>query len=332
MDRTGDDAQREGRAGSMDKSPDLVSIYMPTHNRADLLANAVDSVLAQTYRNIELIVVDDGSRDGTEDYLRRRAATDPRLIFMTNVKSCGAPISRNTAIQRSRGRFVTGLDDDDCFDAERIGAFVEYWNLLASRNIRPACLYSQDILVNDSGVRFWVSKKKSSVAAPDLFVGNYIGNQIFAPREHFIEAGLFDVELPAWQDLELFLRVLQRFGEARLLDMPTYVHAASLRSDRISAQENRIRAAFEIVARKHAQGSPRKQRALFLQMFNDYYNITPRPSDWLRFLAWGGWPRGILRLLRPTLGIRQMSYMPEKTPPAAAPAAAKDLTTDYGNV
>ena len=317
----------DARAG---RKPELVSVYMPTRNRVHLLGNAIDSVLSQSYRTIELIVVNDGSTDETDAYLARRAAGDPRLTVVSNAKAQGAPASRNIAILKARGKFITGLDDDDSFGTERIGAFVEYWNLLTARNTRPACLYSQDILVDDNGIHLDTSKKRSSVSAEDLFVGNYIGNQIFAPREHFILAGLFDERLPAWQDLEFFIRVLQHFGDARLLDMATYVHAATLRPDRISAQQSRIRAAFELVTDKHAREVPARQKALFLQMFDDNYNITPRAQDWVRFLRWGEWPTGVLRLLRSTLGIRRRLAQP--TPLVLRTVDRERLPAGYGNI
>lgn len=329
MDRESNIRSKSDEISAGEQKSELVSVYMPTRNRVHRLRNAVDSVLNQTYRNIELIVVNDGSTDDTAGYLERRAADDRRLIIVTNARPQGAPASRNSAILKARGRFVTGLDDDDSFDHVRVGAFVEYWNLLAVRKVTPACVFSQDILVDDNGDAFGVSKKKGSVSADELIAGNYIGNQIFAPREHFIGAGLFDERLPAWQDLEFFIRVLNRFGDARLLDMATYVHSASLRSDRISAQEERIRAAFEIVAEKHAKDSPADQKALFLQMFDDHYDIAPRVSDWFRFVQWGGWSRGTLRLLRRSLGIRQ--HMPSSRQ-SVQTVSKERLSADYGNV
>jgi glycosyltransferase involved in cell wall biosynthesis len=286
----------------------LVSVYMPTCDRIDLLSTAVESVLAQTYCDVELIVVNDASDDGTEAYLTQRAKSDGRLVHLTNVTRLGAPASRNIAIRRAQGAFVTGLDDDDEFRPERVGAFVEYWNLLTSRGVRPSCLYAQDIWV-DRGVPCLVTKKRSSVTANDLFEGNYIGNQIFAPKAHFLDAGLFDERLPAWQDFEFFMRVLQKCGTAHLLDMATYQFSVTLRPDRISAQEKRIRAAFEIVADKHARGLALKQKALFLQMFQEGYAISPGVADWLRFLQWGGWPKGYLRLLRSTI-VLDRKYFP----------------------
>lgn len=277
----------------------LVSVYMPTRNRVNLLGKAIDSVLAQTYKAIEVIVVNDASSDGTEDYLRSRAQVEPRLVHLNNAEPRGAPASRNIAIRASRGAFVTGLDDDDEFLPERIAAFVEYWNLLTSKGLRPSCLYAQDIWLSN-GVQCHVSQKRGSVSADDLFRGNDIGNQIFAPRAHFIDAGLFDEQLPAWQDFEFFIRMVQCFGTAHLLDMPTYCFDATPRPDRISSQERKIRVALEIVTDKHSSGIEWKQKALFLQLFGDGYNVPPRSSDWIRVLRWGLWPKGVLRLLRST--------------------------------
>ena len=215
-----------------------VSVYMPTRNRVVLLSRAVDSVLAQTYRDIELIVVNDASTDGTEQYLQQKAKADPRLVYATNRDARGAPASRNLAILASTGAFVTGLDDDDEFLPERVGTFMDYWELLTSRGVRPACLYAQDIWLSD-GVQQRATHKQSGATAEQLLHYNYIGNQVFAPRDHFIDAGLFDEQLPAWQDLEFFIRLLQQFGQAHLLDMPTYLFDATPRPDRISSQEKR---------------------------------------------------------------------------------------------
>ena len=98
------------------------------------------SVFAQTYKDIELVVVNDASYDGTEEYLRSRAQGEPRLIHVSNSEPRGAGASRNIAILKSKGTFVTGLDDDDQFLPERIGAFIDYWKLLTLKESAPlAC-------------------------------------------------------------------------------------------------------------------------------------------------------------------------------------------------
>lgn len=281
----------------------LVSVYLPTHNRVQQLALAVESVLSQTYDPIELIVVDDASSDGTAEFLRQRARADCRLKVIDNATPRGAPASRNLGIMQSRGEFVTGLDDDDEFQRDRIEAFVEGWNRLMARGIKASCLYAQEVWTRN-GAPYRTTRKKSVVAAPDLFEENYIGNQIFAPRDYLVGAGLFDERLPAWQDLEFFMRVLQVYGPAYLVDRVTYLYDATPRGDRISEQPNRVRTAFELVAEKHGRSDAAQLRALFLQVFHSDYRIPPRLADWTRFLSWGGRRRGVTRLLRATIGNR----------------------------
>ncbi|MGH6683437.1 MAG: glycosyltransferase [Pseudolabrys sp.] len=281
----------------------LVSVYLPTRNRVDRLIRAVDSVLSQSYEAVELIVVDDASTDGTAEFLQRRARADRRLSVISNTAPRGAPASRNLGIVRSRGEFVTGLDDDDEFLRDRVEAFVEGWNRLAARGIKASCLYAQEVWTRDGGPRR-ATRKRPVVAAPDLFEENYIGNQIFAPRGHLLGAGLFDEKLPAWQDLEFFMRVLQVYGPAYLVDRVTYSYDATPRIDRISEQPTRVRRAFELIAEKHGGDDAAQLRALFLQIFRSGYKIPPGPADWIRFLSWGGWPCGATRLLRATIGNR----------------------------
>jgi glycosyltransferase involved in cell wall biosynthesis len=277
----------------------LVTVYLPTRNRVDLLAKAVDSVLRQTHNEIELIVVNDASTDATADFLCQRSLVDSRLIHFNNAVARGAPASRNLAIDKAKGAFVTGLDDDDEFLPERIGAFVDYWRLLEERGGRPACLFAQDIVFRNG--EYLVTKRRGNVTAEDLFELNMLGNQIFAPKSHYVEVGSFDEQLPAWQDLDLFIRILSRFGRGHLLDMPTYLYDDSPRHDRISTRSKNVRDAADILIEKYAASSPRDSQRLFLQIFQKHYGNRPSISDWTRFWGWGIWPRGTLQLLRATL-------------------------------
>jgi glycosyltransferase involved in cell wall biosynthesis len=286
----------------------LVSVYLPTHNRVERLARAVESVLSQSYDRIELIVVDDASSDGTVEFLKQRSRVDSRLTFVTNATPRGAPAARNVGIMSSRGTFVTGLDDDDEFLPGRIVAFVDYWNGLMARGIKSSCLYAQEVWTINGTPRF-TTQKRSVVTAPEMFESNHVGNQIFAPRHHFIEAGLFDEKMPAWQDFEFFIRVLDKFGPAYLVDQATYSYDATPRSDRLSEQPKRIRKAFELIVAKHS-GSAAQSRALFLLVFQGAYKIPPGLEDWTKFLLWGGWPKGIARLLRATIANRLRRLIP----------------------
>ncbi|MDI1360974.1 glycosyltransferase family 2 protein [Methylotenera sp.] len=273
-----------------------VSVYTPTKNRLEALAKAIDSVLNQTYQNVEMIVVNDGSTDGTAEYLEGRAKLDNRLKFFNKTVSEGAPIARNLAITNATGDFVTGLDDDDEFTPERIQAFVEYWELLARLGFKPSCIYAQDIFTRHGEVLF-TTQKKGMVKADDLFEFNHIGNQVFAPKTHYIEAGLFNQTLPAWQDMEMFIRIVKMFGTAHLLDCATQLYDDSPKKDRISVKaESKVRNAYKQFSTIHAVNQPRNSQALMLQMFSKHYGVRPGLTDWLSFTKLGFWPKGLLKL------------------------------------
>ena len=260
----------------------LVSVYIPTRNRRALVERAVKSVLEQDHPELEVIVVDDASTDDTQAFLAAAAAADPRLVFFANDRPQGAPTARNRAITAAKGTFVTGLDDDDYFEPTRLRRFVAAWTEFQSAGKQPACLYAQSVSMR-GGRPIWVSERPSSVESADLFTQNVIGNQVFAPREHFLGAGLFDEQLPAWQDLDLFIRMLQKYGTAHLVPVPTYYFDDGDRDDRISSKGERIRIAKARIAAKHKDLDPRLLLSLHMQMFNGFYDIPPTLHD-IRFM------------------------------------------------
>jgi glycosyltransferase involved in cell wall biosynthesis len=275
----------------------LVSIYLPTRNRRALLQRAALSVLCQTHLQLELIVVDDGSADNTAGYLAELARSDARVTVLTNRKPMGPSHCRNMAIRLARGAFVTGLDDDDEFTPDRIERFVTCWREFSRRSTAPFCLFSQSVFVSD-GRRAITRDRKDHVKFADLFQHNYIGNQIFCAKDDLIQAGLFDDDLRAWEDLDLFMRVLMRVPEARLVDAATYICDVSANRDRISRNEPRIRQAFEQISAKYPKMPPAAHQGLFLQMFSDYHGIRPSLSDYRRFLSWGFRVDGLMRMVR----------------------------------
>ncbi len=268
----------------------LVSVYMPTKNRAALLQQAVDSVLHQTHHQLELLIVDDGSTDDTPATLQRLAALDPRVRIFRNEVSRGAPVSRNIAIEAARGEWITGIDDDDTFMPERLQALLAAWQLLELTGASFCSLYTQDLY--DDGQTQVASSKRGSLNWQDLFEFNAIGNQLFTRTSILRAVGGFDPEMPAWQDLDLFIRILKRYGAARLLDAPLYTLSVSDRPDRISqSKKARIVEAFERVAAKHPEVSGRQRQLLYLQIFGKLYGHRPDLSDARRFFG-DGWHAG----------------------------------------
>jgi glycosyltransferase involved in cell wall biosynthesis len=271
---------------------------MPTKNRLESLKLAVNSVLAQTHSDFELIVVDDGSTDSTESYMRSLMASDSRIIYVKNEVSKGAPYCRNLGILRAKGEFVTGLDDDDEFKPNHLKGLLEYWQLLEKNLTTPfSCIFTQDLTRN--GHHFIEGQKRSHVNSVNLFEYNAIGNQIFAPKQRFIDAGLFNEKMPAWQDLEFYYRFLKAHGPARLLDIHSYVFDVTPRSDRISVgQKNRILEAYRLMTHHHAKHSRRYQQQLLLQVYSDYYGFDVNLWDYAKFMAKGFWLSGYKNLAK----------------------------------
>ncbi len=119
----------------VDQGP-LVSVLMAAWNAQDTVEMAVRSVLQQGWRNLELIVVDDCSTDGTWDILNRIAATDPRLRIFRNEINAGPYVSKNFALSQSKGAWITGHDADDWAHPDRVASQVAW----LGENKESACL------------------------------------------------------------------------------------------------------------------------------------------------------------------------------------------------
>ena len=96
----------------------LVSIIMPSYNTGGYIKNSIESVLAQTYENWELIIVDDCSTDDTDSIVGQ--FSDKRIRYLKNEKNSGAAISRNYALREAKGRWIAFLDSDDLWLPEKL--------------------------------------------------------------------------------------------------------------------------------------------------------------------------------------------------------------------
>ena len=94
------------------KNP-TVSVIIPTYNRAHLVGRAIKSVLNQTYRDFEIIVVDDGSTDNTKDIIKEFQKKDKRIKYIPYEKNKGGSAARNTGIKAAKGEYIAFLDSDD---------------------------------------------------------------------------------------------------------------------------------------------------------------------------------------------------------------------------
>ncbi|OKY24646.1 MULTISPECIES: glycosyltransferase [Thalassotalea] len=219
----------------------LVSIYIPTHNRSALLVRAVESVLNQTYQNIEILICDDGSCDDTEEVVRRLIEQYSSIKYFKHNTPQGACAARNVCINNASGYFCTGLDDDDIFHPSRVEKLVEYYDesfsLVTTKNIEVDlsqfdCVYQP--LPNDA-------LQKQSINLSFLLDENLVGNQVFTETSRFKILGGFDESLPAWQDYDMWVRIVDKFGDALKIDVETYYADIDEKRPRISTSSNRYK-------------------------------------------------------------------------------------------
>lgn len=186
-----------------------ISIVIPTHNRPQMLRDAINSCLAQTVPPLEVIVVNDMPNDLDSEKEARQLLSSVPLIYLVNDKFSGAPTSRNLGATTSKGQFIAFLDDDDILDKT-------YLEVL-TREIEAAhsdvlVTWTKSLDVRDKSIRNQMEFPENFDFKRD-FVGinpGFAGSNICFRRETFFEVGMFDPMLKKSQDLDLFIRVSMR--------------------------------------------------------------------------------------------------------------------------
>lgn len=244
----------------------LISVYIPTYNRLELLKRAVQSVQNQTYKNFEIIIVDDNSSDGTQDFLVGLTKVDSRIRYFFKDKNSGACVSRNIAINLAQGELITGLDDDDYFLPHRLEFFLDYW--VNKKREDSIALFTSNIKSEKSNQAKEHSLfSKKYFKKDDLLFANYVGNQIFTETKTLRQVSGFDESFCMWQDLELWYRVGD-LGNFEYVDKPTYFFDTSHLYGRISeAKSEKIFKTVEQFSEKN-QLNNFKKRMLNNHLYN----------------------------------------------------------------
>jgi len=188
----------------------MVSVVLPTYNRAHTLGRAIKSVLGQTFRDFELIVVDDGSTDNTKAAVS--VFDDPRICYIRHDFNRGANAARNTGVKLSRGEYVALQDSDDEWLPEKLEKQV---NVLAATGHAVGVVYTGCLRLKGDEVTYipgeHVSVKEGDVHR-QLLIGNFITTQaVLAKRHCIIDCGLFDEAMPRLQDWDLWIRVARKY-------------------------------------------------------------------------------------------------------------------------
>ena len=184
-----------------------ISVIIPTFNRKHTLQRAIDSVLAQTFKPFEIIIVDDGSKDGTKEWLLQNY---PSVQYIHQPNN-GVSSARNKGIQISQGSWIALLDSDDEWMPEKL----EYQSRFLEMNRDSSFCHTNEIWIRN-GVRVNQMKKHKKYGG-DIFkhcldICRISPSSSIIKKDVFEEVGAFDESLTVCEDYDLWLRVTAKFN------------------------------------------------------------------------------------------------------------------------
>ena len=193
--------------GKADSAP-MVSVVIPTYNNAQFLPEALDSLLSQTFRSLELIVVDDGSTDDTVDVLKPYAG----LLRYIRKENGGPASARNAGIKHARGELIAFQDADDTWLPEKLQLQVDYLR----EHPEVGVVFSGSVFFGTETRQSDCLKQRFNVNSGMMFDrllhDHFVGmSSVVIRRSCLDEIGLFDESLIGAEDYNLYLRLARKF-------------------------------------------------------------------------------------------------------------------------
>ena len=265
----------------------LVSIIIPVYNRANVIGDTLESVLNQSYKNWECIVIDDGSTDETEELLMGYCEKDARFQFYKrpNNKPKGGNVCRNLGFKTSKGDYIQWLDSDDLLEQNKLETQI----VALEKDPKASaaiCKFGYFSDKKDLSVRLNIATYtdyKSGLQLLKAF-GNYseyFPSHVYLTKRAIIEkAGLWDEDIDINQDGEFFTRVLLQPGKIKFAK--TSVYYRRVRNDNVSLvnsseKAQKLIACWELVE-QHLIRATGKQKHIYVETAKKtiYNNVKDR--------------------------------------------------------
>ena len=186
----------------------LVSVVITTHNRKILLINAIKSVFAQTYKELEVVLVDDASNDGTQEELLRSPFHE-RVKYIFLKESKGGNHARNIGIRQTHGKYIALLDDDDEWMPNKIEKQVLFLENHSDYGL-VSCSRTMEFNYSErKNIDVSIFPHDGDMKAAIWYTNSLVTSTLMFRRNILFSVGMFDEQLTAWQDYELLLRTAQ---------------------------------------------------------------------------------------------------------------------------
>ena len=229
-----------------------MSVLVPAYNAMDFLPETIASVLAQTYRNFELIIVNDGSTDTTEDWVK--GLSDPRIKLISQ-ENKGLSGARNTGLLHAKGQYIAFIDADDLWSPTKLEKQVRKLD----NSPAVGLVYSWIALIDETGEMQGKLRKNraSGDVWIDLTIHNIVecGSVALVRRECFDRVGLFDETLPfsCSEDWDMWLRIAAYYP-FELIEEPLVYYRCH--TNNLSSRWQAMEESFQIVLKKAFDSAP----------------------------------------------------------------------------
>ena len=201
----------------MNSSKELVSVLLSTYNSESTIEESLISLLNQTYKNLEILIVDDGSTDNTEEICKKFQLNDERILLFSNKKNIGLTKSLNSLAQKASGSLIARQDADDVSLPERIEKQIQFMNRKKLDAVTTRSLVKQNNKKRP-GVSFYIPNK--------LLINRknpFIHGTLIIKENVFKDIGYYDERFYFAQDYKLFYDLLNKGYKVKTLNEALYI-------------------------------------------------------------------------------------------------------------
>lgn len=194
---------------------DLISIIVPNYNNEKYIEECLDSILSQTYKHIEIVIIDDASKDNSKEIINSYTKKYKNIKTIFNDQNKGVTKNRDTAIKEASGEYITTLDGDDFYiDNQKLEKEMNLIQEFVKKGSKDIIVFSNIILVDRIGKRLF-PKAKNNIKEGNIFKALFsrscmIPRDFIFTKEQYIKAGKFDINIPIYEDWDLKIRLAKQ--------------------------------------------------------------------------------------------------------------------------
>ena len=204
----------------------LISIVMPAYNAGKYIEQAIESVIGQTYKNWELIVLDDGSVDDTKEIIQQKVQCDKRIFLYENESNMGVSATRNRGIEVAKGDWVAFLDSDDAWEKEKLEKQVSFLENHEDAKI----IFTASAYINEENKRSdYILHVPTTVGFKELLKQNVISCSSVLVRKKYLQKYAMPGD-KLHEDYTVWLKILEDGSLAYGIDEPLLIYRVSSKS------------------------------------------------------------------------------------------------------